>query len=136
MQDAKQKVSAKVLFPDLSYKITGFLFMAHTQLGRYAREKQYGDFLEKELKKENILFKREIAVADSGNVADFIIDEKILIELKAARTMSKDCYRQIQNYLQQTKIKLGILVNFREFKLMPKRILRIDAALIRMSDNS
>ena len=75
-------------------------------------------------------------MADSGNVADFIIDEKILIELKAARTMSKDCYRQIQNYLQQTKIKLGILVNFREFKLMPKRILRIDAALIRMSDNS
>lgn len=37
----------KIIHKELSYKITGLLFKVHTELGRYCREKQYGDALEK-----------------------------------------------------------------------------------------
>lgn len=116
----------KVLYPELSYTITGILFAVHNELGQYAREKQYGDIIEKRLEEAKIPYKREISIADSGNILDFMIDDKIVLELKTTRIILRDHYRQIQNYLQQTQIKLGLLVNFRSQYLKPIRIIRID----------
>ena len=123
----KQKVSMKVLYPELSYKIVGLLFEAHKELGCYAREKQYGDFIENRLKEMNLSYKRELAISNTGNILDFIIDDKIILELKSVRLISKECYRQLQNYLQQANIKLGMLVNFRTSHLRPIRVLKIDS---------
>ena len=135
--EEKRKVGAKVLYPELSYVLTGILFEAHKQLGRFGREKQYGDFIEKNLKEQKIQYGREVAIASRGNIMDFIVDDKIVLELKADRVITKEYYRQIQNNLQQAKIKLGILVNFRDSKLTPKRIIRIDSAVnSHESDNS
>lgn len=122
----KRKVSKKVLYPELSYKIVGILFDAHKELGQYAREKQYGDFIEDKLKRQELPYKRELPVANSGNILDFVIDDKIVVELKANKEILKDNYRQIQDYLQQTSLKLGMLVNFRSTHLRPIRILKID----------
>lgn len=122
-----KKIGEKVLYPELSYIITGILFEAHNELGQYAREKQYGDIIEVKLKEAKTPYKREFAIADSGNILDFIIDNKIILELKSARVLTKEHYRQIQNYLQQTNIKLGLLVNFRTKYLKPIRIIRIDS---------
>jgi len=124
--DNLPKVSEKVLYPELSYTIVGVIFSAHKELGPYAREKQYGDFIEKRFKELNISYKRELSVSDTGNILDFLIDEKIILELKSVRKISPDCYRQIQNYLQQTQVKLGILVKFRNAHLRPIRVLKID----------
>lgn len=66
-------------------------------------------------------------IGDSGNILDFLVENKIVIELKAIRMFTQDNYRQIQNYLQQTQIKLGLLVNFRSKYLKPVRIIRIDS---------
>jgi GxxExxY protein len=123
---ATTTTNEKILYPELSYTITGILFAAHNELGQYAREKQYGDVIEKKLEEAKIPYKREIAVADSGNILDFMIDDKIVIELKTTRIILRDHYRQIQNYLQQTQIKLGLLVNFRSQYLKPIRVIRID----------
>jgi GxxExxY protein len=123
----KKQVSRKVIYPELSYLIIGILFEIKKELGEYAREKQYGDLLEKKLKEKNMSFGREVAIGGSGNIVDFLIDNKIILELKAVRFFTKDNFRQIQNYLQQAQIKLGILVNFREKYLKPKRIIRIDS---------
>lgn len=122
----KYKVSEKVIYPELSYLVVGILFSVHKELGQYAREKQYGDSIEAKLKEAEIHYEREIPISNSGNILDFLIDDKIVLELKAVRELNKEYYRQIQNYLQQSNKKLGILVNFRSERIKPTRILRID----------
>jgi len=119
--------NTKIIYPELSYKITGILFATHNELGQYAREKQYGDLLEKKFKEINLPYKRELSISDSGNILDFLIDNKIILEIKTVRIITKDNYRQIQNYLQATSIKLGLLVNFKSKYLKPIRIIRIDS---------
>jgi GxxExxY protein len=116
----------KIIYPELSYTITGLLFSVHNELGQYCREKQYADEFEKRLKEIKIPYKREIPILGTGNILDFLIDDKIIIEMKATRIISKEAYRQIQNYLQQTKVRLGFIVNFRNKYIKPVRIVRID----------
>ncbi|MEK7653094.1 MAG: GxxExxY protein [Patescibacteria group bacterium] len=116
----------KIIYPKLSYLIIGICFKIHNELGRYSREKQYGDALENRLKECDIFYKREFIVGSSGNIVDFIIDDKIILELKAKPIITKDDYYQIQRYLQIIDIKLGLLVNFRDTYLRPKRIVKIE----------
>ena len=52
------KYMDKVIHKELSYKITGLLFKAHNDLGRFRNEKKYGDYFEDLLKKEGIKYKR------------------------------------------------------------------------------
>ncbi|MBU0879213.1 MAG: GxxExxY protein [Patescibacteria group bacterium] len=125
--DTNINTKNKIIYPELSYAITGILFAVHNELGQYAREKQYGDLIEKKLKEIKISYKRDLAISDSGNIVDFIIDNKIIIELKSTMAITREHYRQIQNYLQQTNIKLGLLVNFKSKYLKPVRIIRIDS---------
>ena len=73
----------KLIYPELSYTLTGLCFEAHNTLGRYAREIQYGNCIEEKLKTANIPHKREFRVGDTGNVLDFLIDDKIVLEIKA-----------------------------------------------------
>jgi GxxExxY protein len=120
--------SAKIIYPELSYAITGILYAVHNELGQYAREKQYGDLLKEKLAKSDIHFQRELAIGRSGNILDFVIDNKIAIELKAAPMLTREHYRQTQNYLQQSGLKLALLVNFRSKVLKPARVIRIDSA--------
>ena len=122
-----KKTGELVIYPKLSYTLTGVMFATHNELGAYAREKQYGDLIEKKLKEVKLPYKREIAISNTGNILDFIIDDKIIIELKSVRSLTSDNYRQIQNYLQQTGHKLGMLINFRNKYLKPVRIIRIDS---------
>lgn len=131
-----QKVSIKVIYPELSYKVVGVLYEVHKELGMYAREKQYGDLVEKRFKELKLPHKRELSISNTGNILDFLIDEKIVLELKSVKDISKKCYRQLQNYLQQSNIKLGILVNFRTPHLRPIRIVRVDNPSLNSHVNS
>lgn len=56
-------------------------------------------------------------------VADLVVDDKIIIELKAISNLDKIHYAQVKNYLKVTNIKLGLLVNFRFPILQFKRII-------------
>jgi GxxExxY protein len=118
--------NSKLIYPELSYVITGILFSVHNQLGQYAREKQYCDLIESKLKEIRLPYKREYRIGDSNNVVDFIIDNKIILEIKAKRIITKEDYFQTQRYLQESNIKLALLVNFRSKYIKPARIVRIE----------
>ena len=126
MATNKHGDNSNLIYPELSYTLTGVCFSAQNELGRYGREKQYGDFIEKRLKEINLPFERERIIGDSGNIIDFVVDDKIALELKAKRLLSKEDYFQTQRYLQESKLKLGLLVNFRPKYIKPERIVRID----------
>lgn len=122
----KLRKNVQLIYPELSYTVTGICFAAHNTLGRYAREKQYGDEVERRLQESNISYKRELALGGTGNVADFLIADKIILELKAKRIITREDYHQLQRYLQAFGIKLGLLVNFRSPYLRPVRVVRIE----------
>lgn len=122
----------KILYPELSYQITGLCFKIHNELGRFAKEKQYCDRLEQLLNRVNLKYQREIKLefnsSDSsnsvgGNIADFMIEGLIVIECKAKRFITKDDYYQTQRYLAAVNLKLGLIINFRDRYLKPKRII-------------
>ena len=117
---------AKLILKELSYKIVGLLYKVHRQLGRYCREKQYGDLFEKLLQKENMKFKREypLELAErKSNFVDFYIEESLLVELKSKPFITKEDYYQMRRYLEVIKKELGLIVNFRNKYLNPKRVL-------------
>ena len=126
MNTNNTNTNKKLIYPELSYLLTGICFDVHNKLGRYAREKQYCDFIETKLKELKISFKREYAVKDTGNRVDFLIDDKIILEIKAKRFILREDYYQLQRYLQILNIKLGLLINFRNRYLKPLRVVRID----------
>ena len=89
-------MNEKLVYPELSYLITGACFEVHNQLGRFCREKQYGDALEEKLRLLKTDCKREYTVGVTGNRIDFLIEDKIILE------------------------------NFRNKYIRPKRVIRID----------
>jgi len=120
----------ELIYPELSYKICGLCFEAHNKLGRYLNEKQYGDYLEHLFTENNLDFVREAPLPASfqnekekRNIPDFIIEDTIILEIKAKYIVTKEDYFQMQRYLNSSNKKLGLLVNFRRKYLHPKRVI-------------
>ena len=116
----------KIIEAELSYKLVGISFNVQNRLGRFCRENQYADALENELKRERIDYKREYLIIledKKSNFVDFIIGDKVLIDLKAKPFIEKDDYYQMKRYLESSNIKLGLIINFRQKHLQPKRVL-------------
>lgn len=122
MSFGKNKID--LLYENLTYEIRGLLFETHRELGRFAREKQYADLFEKKLVGRGIKYAREQSIGNSGNILDFVIDDKIIVEFKAKPFLVKTDYFQLQRYLQSSQLRLGLLVNFRSEFLNPQRVLR------------
>ena len=121
---------SKVAHKELSYKITGLLFKTHKELGRFRNEKQYADYFEKLLIEEKIKYVREYKFEDHQYgqskvrcICDFIIEDKVIIEFKAKNYITKEDYYQTKRYLVTLNLQLAILVNFRQYRLSPKRVL-------------
>lgn len=124
-----------VIYPELSYKISGILFGVRKNLGRYKNEKQYCDAIEEELKKNKISYEREKILPESfdgeqknRNKVDFLVENKIILEVKAKQFVTKEDYYQTRRYLDCLSKKLGILVNMRRYYVNPKRILNSEVS--------
>ena len=123
-------INKNILYPELSYQICGLCFYVHNKLGRFRNEKQYADALGNLLKEGGLKFVREQALPpafageqDRRNIPDFIIDDKIIVELKAKPLTTKEDYFQVRRYLASYKKNLGLIINFRQKYLYPKRVL-------------
>ena len=120
----------KVLHPELSYKIMGLCFQIQNNLGRFRNEKSYADALEEALKETNVSYKREFRIPISfkgelqgRNIPDFIIEDKVIVDIKAKRLITRDDYFQVKRYLSVSGKELGIIVNFRPKYITSKRVL-------------
>lgn len=124
----KNKVS-DLVYADLSYRVTGVLFRVQNNLGTKFQEKHIQKAIEIELNKEKINFKREakIEVIYEGEklgdfFADFIIENKIILEVKSIWKITDNDIKQLKRYLESRELKLGIIANF---KFRPLRIIRV-----------
>ncbi|OGI29626.1 MAG: hypothetical protein A2288_02000 [Candidatus Moranbacteria bacterium RIFOXYA12_FULL_44_15] len=119
----------EIIHKELCYEIVGICFNVHTRLGRFCSERQYCDEFEKQLLERKIKFEREFLLEKletnniKGNRVDFIIEGVLLTDFKAKKFITKEDYTQMQRYLQSADLKLGLIVNFRETYLKPKRVI-------------
>jgi GxxExxY protein len=114
----------KVLFAQESFEISGVCFYVHNKLGRFAKEKQYSDLIATKLEESGTKHVREFNVGNTGNRVDFVIFDKILLEIKAKPFLNQNDFDQVQRYLHILDLELGLLVNFHARSAQPKRILR------------
>ncbi|MCO6454435.1 MAG: GxxExxY protein [Pirellulaceae bacterium] len=122
---------AELLYKDESYRIMGACFEVYKEMGCGFLEAVYQECLEIELALQSLQFKpkSELALSYKGRalksryVPDFILFDKIVLELKAARQLTDKHRAQVHNYLKATGFRLGLLVNFGHFpKVQYERI--------------
>ncbi|MCD6066286.1 MAG: GxxExxY protein [Bacteroidetes bacterium] len=115
---------------DLTYKTIGCCFDVHNELGKGFSEIVYKDALEYELKKRNINYSREKKfeikykdiILPHCFFADFVINDQIILEVKAQQGVIDEHIKQVLNYLAISECELGLLVNFGESSLKYKRL--------------
>jgi len=122
-------VENKIIYKELSYQLMGILFRIQRKLGSTYQEKYYQRAIETELKNEGIPYKKEMLVrlnyADSEigkYFLDFVIDEKIALEVKTVPFLKGEYLNQVLAYLDAANLKLGIVANFRTKRLTFKRL--------------
>jgi GxxExxY protein len=118
--------NGKLLYPELSFLVVGCCFETHNEIGPFGRERQYGDCVEKKFIAARVPFRREVQIGETGNCADFVVEDKILLELKAKPFLMKKDFEQAQRYLQASGLRLGIIVNFRGRYVKAHRVVKID----------
>lgn len=122
---------SQIIYKNESNFVIGLCMDIHNELGKGFSEAVYSDALEIELKSNGVPFKKEVKfdIIYKGKklkhhyFADFIVDDKIILELKAVEKISSSHVKQTLNYLAVSKLKLGIIVNFGEDQLTYKRVL-------------
>jgi GxxExxY protein len=122
---------AALIYEDLTYKIRGALFEVYKEKGCGFVEGVYQECLEIEFEIQKISFVSQypLKLSYKGRplkqkfIPDFIIDEKIIVEIKATKGLTDEHRAQVQNYLKATGYKLALLVNFGHYpQLQVERI--------------
>ena len=114
---------------DLTEKIIGIAFQTQNEVGIGYSEKIYQNAYEHYLKKSGLDYKRESyckLVVDGKIIGsyrlDFLVEDKIVVELKTRDTIYDKDVHQILNYLKFKRIKVGLLLYFGNFKVKIKRV--------------
>ncbi len=119
----------EILHKDLSYKIVGLAMQIHSELGFGFLEKVYENSMMVLFRRENIMAKQQapISVSFEGEIvgdyyADILIEDKIILELKAIEKITDAHKAQAINYLKATGLKLASIINFGKQRLEYERI--------------
>lgn len=119
-----------LLYKDLTDKILRASYQMHRELGCGFLEKVYQEALSIALTEAGIPFEREkqLDICYHGKklnckyIADFVVDDKVILELKAVTEMDMVFEAQIINYLKATGYHVGFLMNFGQKDFCFKRV--------------
>ena len=119
----------KIIFKEESYAIQGAVFEVYREMGCGFLEAVYQECLGKEFARREIPFtaQKELRLMYKDEPLqqtykpDFICHNKIIVELKAVKSIAPEHEAQVLNYLKATGMKLGLLVNFGAY---PKAIVK------------
>lgn len=119
-----------ILYKEEAYEIIGARMEVHKELGKGFSEIVYANALEFELNNIKSIYEREVKFNINYKgyklphhyYADFVIDNKIILELKACQNLTRGHIKQTLNYLAASRLKLGLLINFGEDSLKYKRV--------------
>jgi GxxExxY protein len=120
-----------LVFPELSYLIQGCVFEIRNEYGPGQKEIIYQRLFEEKLQLLSLPYEREKRISiysqDTARVIgtyqpDFVVDEKIIIELKSSQFTTQLDEKQLYFYLRNSKYELGYLINFSTPEVYMKRI--------------
>ncbi|HBR81076.1 TPA: GxxExxY protein [Candidatus Uhrbacteria bacterium] len=124
------KSESELIYPEDSYKIVGCAYEVFNSIGPGHLEKTYEKALAVKFKKEGIRFQEQVYVPviyEGQNVGknffDFLIDNKIVVELKCGENFTRSHFQQVQKYLAAKKLKLAILLTFKKDGVKTQRVL-------------
>ena len=119
----------KYLFEELTREIIGCFYKVYDELGAGFLESVYEKALMIELQAVGLQVENQksINVIYKGKLigefkADIVVEDKVIIEIKAVNKLNNQHEAQLINYLKATKIKIGLLVNFGEKLEFKRRI--------------
>jgi len=108
-----------IIYPELSYEIMQAVFEVHNRLGPGFSESVFEEALAYEFELRGISFERQktVTVCYKGREVgtyrlDFVVDGKIILEIKAVSALNDAFKLQTLSYLKATGLRLGILINF------------------------
>ncbi len=122
-----------LVYPELSYEIVGCAYEVWDELGPGHSEKIYQKSYAIVLRTKNKKFQEQVyyslkfrdEIVGKGFL-DFLIDDKIIVELKKDGNFSKTNIEQVLNYLKLSNLKLAILINFTKEGVKFKRIVNVN----------
>ena len=111
---------------DLTENVIGCAIEVHKTLGPGLLESTYQQCLAHELSTNQILFKTEVGLPvdykgvklDCGYRLDFLVDETLIVELKAVDEVSGLHQAQLMTYMRLAKVSVGLLINFNVTRLV------------------
>lgn len=118
-------------YKDITEKIIGAAFEVHKFLGNGFQEVIYQRALVYEMAKVGLEFnreiKQEIIYKDlehpiGSRRADFVVENKVLVEIKATKELEDVHLAQVLNYLRAYKLEVGLLINFGSKSMTFKRL--------------
>ena len=119
----------KILHKDLSYKIVGLAMQVHTELGHGFLEKVYENALMVLFEENGIKAFQQVPIQVKFHgrivgdyIADIVVENSIISELKALDRISEIHKAQTLNYLKATDFRLALLINFGKWKLEYNRL--------------
>ena len=104
---------------EITYRVNGAVYVVNRVLGAGFLEKVYENALMIELSERGLKAESQVPVSvqykgeDVGDyLADIVVEDQVILELKAAESIQKIHEAQLLNYLKATEMKVGLLVNF------------------------
>ena len=125
---------ATLRYEELSQKVLAAAYEVHNELGHGFLEKVYRNALALELKESGVKCNLEVPLEVSyrGTIvgeyaADIVVDNKIIVEVKAVSKLNPAHEVQLVNYLKATGLTVGLLINFAESVQVKRRVFGYDA---------